>query len=188
LPESKRWTRLEYERAIELGLFQPEDRLELIEGVIVKKMPQGALHAAGVQAIESALRPAFGQGFSVRTQLPLALGVDGEPEPDVAVVPGSFRDYLKGHPQSALLAVEVADTSLAVDRTTKAGMYARAGIQEYWIVNLVDRLLEVHRDPGMMAEQPLGHDYRSVQCLSVDQMVSPLAAPSAELRVADLLP
>src|SRR5690348_15524163 len=163
LPARRCWTREEYERAASLGLFGPEERLELIEGEIVTKMtPQNSRHMSGIRLAEEALRLAFPSGYDVRVQGPLALGGRNEPEPDIAVVVGSMRDYFGAHPTTAVLVVEVSDTSLAYDRTTKTGIYARAGIAEYWIINLVDRVLEVHRQSAPMTGRPLGHYYRSV--------------------------
>ncbi|MBI4572140.1 MAG: Uma2 family endonuclease [candidate division NC10 bacterium] len=97
---------------------------------------------------QDALRKAFGEGTHVRIQLPLALDPSSEPEPDVTVVRGSPRDYRDAHPSAALLVVEVADTTLSHDRDQKGSLYARAGVADYWIVNLVDQVLEVYRDPG----------------------------------------
>ncbi|MHB2015571.1 MAG: Uma2 family endonuclease [Candidatus Xenobia bacterium] len=187
LERARRWTREEYERASAAGVFQPDERLELIDGVIVRKMVQGVLHVAGVRKTQSVLQIVFGAGYDVRPQMPLALDPDGEPEPDVAVVLGSIEDYMHAHPTTAVLVVEVADTSLAVDRGSKASIYARAGIGEYWILNLVDRLLEVHREPAAL-EQPFGHQYRSIVRLGPEASIAPLAAPEHVLRVADLLP
>jgi len=188
-PQRRLFTRAEYERAAELGLFGPEERLELIGGEVIKKMtPQRSLHATGVGLAARTLGRAFGEAFDVRVQLPLALADESEPEPDVAVVRGGPRDYRDAHPASAVLVVEVADTSLAFDRTTKASLYASAGIPEYWIVNLQDRVLEVHREPAPMAEQPFGHHCRSVTRHAADQSIEPLAAPGATIRVADLIP
>lgn len=188
-PQRRLFTRAEYERAAELGLFGPEERLELIGGEVIKKMtPQRSLHAAGVGLAARNLGRAFGEAFDVRVQLPLALADESEPEPDVAFVRGGPRDYRDAHPASAVLVVEVADTSLVFDRTTKASLYASAGIPEYWIVNLPDRVLEAHRDPLPMAEQPFGHHYRSVTRHAADESIAPLAAPGATIRVADLIP
>lgn len=188
MPQPRLWTRQEYHRAGELGLFSADERLELIEGVIVRKEMQNTPHATGICLTENALRAVFFDGYVIRGQLPLAVSDLSEPEPDLAVVRGAPRDYAKAHPTTAVLVVEVADTSLSVDRSTKAGLYARAGIAEYWILNLQDGLLEVHREPALMPEQPLGHQYRIVLRLSADQTVSPIAAPDAVVRVADLLP
>lgn len=186
-PQPRRWTRLEYERAAELGLFGPEERLELIEGEIVQKVTKRPPHAVCTDLVDAYLRAAFPTAC-VRGQNPLAIDDVNEPEPDFAVVPGSARDYLAGHPVTAMLVVEVADTSLTYDRTTKAGLYARAGVAEYWILNLCDRLLEVHREPGPMTEQPLGFSYRLITRYCETDTVVPLAAPLAPMRVADLLP
>lgn len=188
-PQRRLFTRAEYERAAELGLFGPEERLELIGGEVIKKMtPQRSLHATGVGLSARVLARTFGDGFDVRVQLPLAVADDSEPEPDVAVVRGGPRDYLDAHPSSALLVVEIADSSLAFDRTTKASLYVSAGIAEYWVVNLLDRVLEVHRAPEPTAGQPFGHLYRNVTRYAEDGSIAPLAAPGSVVRVADLIP
>lgn len=189
LPRRRPVTRLEFERAVETGLYGPEERLELIEGVVVEKMtPQKSTHSTAILACEEALRASFRTGCHVRVQLPLALGDLSEPEPDLAVVAGGFRDYAAQHPTTAVLVVEVADATLAYDRSTKGPLYARAGVPEYWIVNLPDRMLEVHREPAAMAEQPLGHHYRSITRYTEGATVVPGAAPDQAVRVADLLP
>jgi Uma2 family endonuclease len=184
---TRRWRRAEYERLVELGMFQGE-RLELLEGVLVVREPQGSVHATIVTAIGDVLRPAFGVGWHVRLQLPLALDEHSEPEPDVAVVAGAIRDYLEAHPRMAALVVEVADSSLRLDRRFKAAIYARAGLPEYWIADLAQRALEVHRDPGPPAEGAEDPTYRSLEILRPPAVVTPLAAPAARIAVADLLP
>lgn len=189
LPHRRRWTREEFERAGRSGVFGPEERLELIDGEIVAKMtPQGSEHAVAIQAVEEALRGAFGAGCSVRVQLPIVLTEASEPEPDLAVVEGNFRDYRQAHPTTALLVVEVSDSTLRYDRTVKASLYARAGIPEYWILNLIDRVLEVHRDPGPMAEQPLEHAYQTIHCRREGETVRAARFPDVEMTVASLLP
>jgi Uma2 family endonuclease len=191
LPASARrlWSRQEFERAGELGLFGPEERLELIDGEVIRKVtPQKSPHATGVSLGATALGAACGPGHHVRVQLPLALGPRSEPEPDLCVVSGQPRDYAASHPSRAALVVEVADTTLTLDRTLKAGLYAEAGVIEYWIVNLVDRVLEVHREPSAMAGQPFGHHYRSITRHTEQEVVSPLVATGSDVKVADLLP
>ncbi len=136
---TRRWTRFEYERLIDAGMFRPGERLELLDGQLVVREPQGSLHATAVGLIEDALRACFGSGWVVRVQMPIALDDESEPEPDVAVVAGARRDYELSHPARPALVVEVSESSLGQDRGDKAGLYARAGVPEYWIVNLVSR-------------------------------------------------
>ena len=183
---TKRWTRLEYERLIDLGAFGPEDRLELLGGQLVVREPQGRPDATGIRLVAQALRAAFGPLWSIEPQLPVSLDEESEPEPDVAIVAGGPRDYLAAHPSRPALVVEVAVTSLALDRGEKASLYARAGVEDYWIVNLVDNILE--RDPEANPDSPYGWRYGSVLTLSAGDRVRPLAVPNVEIRVADLLP
>lgn len=182
-----RWRRVEYERLIECGIFQPGARIELVGGDIIVAEPQGSGHFATVRAVEEALRAAFGTGWEVRGQGPLALDEESEPEPDVAVVAGSFRDYVSGHPSRPALVVEVSESSLALDRDHKASLYARAGLSEYWIANLVARVLEVYREPERDPAAPFGWRYRSVEVLGREESVSPLALPAGRIPVSDLL-
>jgi Uma2 family endonuclease len=142
----------------------------------------------GVRMVEEALRGVFASGWDVRGQLPVALDDDSEPEPDVSVVPGSFRDYPRDHPARAVLIVEVAESSLRLDRGEKGSLYARAGGADYWIVNLVDRVLEVYRQPAADADAPYGWRYASVVRLRAGDVVTPLAAPHFPVPVVDLVP
>ena len=186
--QARRWTRQEYDRMIEAGVLTPEDRVELIDGEILAMTPQGSPHATGVSLVHEALRAAIGSHVYIRVQLPLALGSDSEPEPDVAVVAGSVRDYREAHPQSALLVVEVADTTLAYDRDRKGSLYARAGVPEYWIVNLVEARIERHRDPMVMPQARFGWHYKTVDHFGPGDSITPLSLPSRSIAVADLLP
>lgn len=185
LAQPRRWTRAEYDRLIDAGIFQPDEHLELLDGEIITVTPQKSRHTTAVHAVAQALGAVFADTAYVRVQAPLALSESSQPEPDVAVVPGSLRDYRDEHPHTALLIVEVADTSLRLDRHTKGPLYARAGLPEYWIVNLNDGILEVYREPVAMGE---GWDYRLVQRLAGGDAVSPIAAPGAVVPVRDLLP
>src|SRR5262252_6689435 len=182
---TKRWRRSEYERLVDLGIFVGE-RLELLDGVLVVREPPGSSHAAIVTQIGQVLAAAFGPGRHPRLQAPLALGEHSEPEPDVAIVTGRARDYIAAHPTTALLVIEVADSSLRLDRRFKAEVYARAGLQEYWIVNLADTALEVHKEPELGTDD-LWH-YRSVEILRPPTGVRPLVDPRVEIAAADLLP
>ena len=187
-PHRRGWTREEYERATELGLFRPDERLELIEGEVICKVAMNGPHANALRRCEKHLARVFAEGYDVRGQLPIALGNRNEPEPDVAVVVGSSDDYVQAHPIAAVLIVEISDTTLAYDRGRKAGIYARAGITDYWIINIAERVLEVHRQPVAIRGRPLGYGYQSVLRLNATQSVSPLAAPDVSIAVADLLP
>jgi Uma2 family endonuclease len=173
---------------IEHGLLDEDEHLELVDGEILTMTPQNSLHAGTITVVADVLRVAFGQRRSVRIRSPLALDEMSEPEPDLAVVEGSGRDYLAAHPESALLVVEVADTTLRYARGRKASLYARAGIAEYWIVTLADRVLEVHRDPTPDAAAALGHAYGTIERLAPGSFVSPLGAPEARIPVSELLP
>lgn len=176
-----RFSRAQYEQMVDAGVFGPEDRLELLDGEIIDMAPQKSRHATAVRLLEEALRACFGPGYDIRSQLPLALDERSEPEPDIAVVPGRPRDYRDAHPSSALLIVEVADTTLAYDRIRKLAAYARAGIPEYWILDLDGESLEVCR-------QPLRDTYGERRILRATDRIAPLAAPRGEITVADLLP
>ena len=185
---TRRWTRAEYDRMIRIGVFQPGEPLELLGGELVVAEPQGSRHFTAIGLVEDALRSALGAGWVVRSQGPIALDDESEPEPDVSVAPGTRRDYSREHPARPVLVVEVAESSLRLDRGHKGGLYARAGLADYWIVNLVDGVLEVYREPIADAAAPFGWRYASVERLGPTAAVSPLAAPSVRLRVGDLLP
>jgi len=163
------------------GVFGPEDRLELLDGEIIDMAPQKSRHATAIRLLEETLKGCFGTGHDTRAQLPLALNANSEPEPDIAVVPGSPRDYRDAHPTTALLIVEVADASLAYDRVRKLAAYARAGIPEYWILDLNGETLEVCR-------HPLGDTYGERRILKRGDRVAPLAGSGADFEVADILP
>ncbi|HEX9940398.1 MAG TPA: Uma2 family endonuclease [Thermoanaerobaculia bacterium] len=179
--DTRRWTREEYERRVNEGYFQPGDRVELVDGVLYEMSPQSGYHADGVSLVEYALRPLYPEGFYLRIHMPLALSFDSEPEPDIAVVSGRPGDYSPHHPTTAILIVEVADSSLYHDRKRKASLYARAGIPEYWILNLVKRCLQVYRHPKDSV-------YTTRFVLRAGDTVSPLAGPEASIPVASLLP
>ena len=136
-------------------------------------------HAITLELVEEALRTAFGTGWRIRTQSPLVLGQDLDPEPDFAVIAGTARGS-SGHPTTADLVIEVADSSLNFDTSDKRLLYARAGIREYWVVDVNGRRLLVYRDPQ-------AGDYATQQVLGPTDVVSPLAAPAATVRIADLL-
>lgn len=170
--------RAEYEQMVERGVFEDE-RVELLHGVLVSMSPQHAPHAEVLVRLNELLVPAVAGRARVRVQLPLAVSEDSEPEPDLAVVaPG---DQSRAHPASALLVIEVADTSLRKDRRAKGPVYAAAAVPEYWIVNLVERVIEVHRQPGSGRYQAVSRHGRGEQ-------VALVAFPDVRLPVDAILP
>jgi Uma2 family endonuclease len=181
--EPRRWTVDEYYRLAESGFIAPDERVELIEGEILSVSPQKSPHAVALTLCSGVLQQAFGAGWVIRVQSPIRLAEDSEPEPDLAVVAGEPRDYLSGHPVSAALLVEIADTTLRFDLGRKAQLYSGGGIPEYWVLSLPERKLVVHRDPDRASRA-----YRGVTRWGSDQTVSPLAASEALIAVADLLP
>jgi len=183
-----RWTREQFYQMLELGWFQ-DQRVELIEGEIFDMPAQLNFHALAIKLSDTALSSAFGPNYWVRVQMTLDLTPLSSPDPDLAVVAGAPRSHtVSTNPTSALLIVEVSDTSLWYDRNRKSHLYAAAGIADYWIVNLVQRQLEVHRDPVTDNSLPLVFRYNNRTILDPPDTVSPLAAPQASITVADLLP
>jgi Uma2 family endonuclease len=183
----RRWRRTEYERLVELGMFRGEP-IELIAGHVVVAEPQGAYHASALTRVDYALRAVLPPGWIVRVQAPVSLDDDSEPEPDLVVVRGRPGDYEQSHPTCPALAIEIAESSLEFDRHRKGSLYARGRIDDYWIVNVVERVLEVYRDPEPDASAVYGWRYATVAVLTPADVVSPLAVASIEIPVANLLP
>jgi Uma2 family endonuclease len=170
-------TRVEYEALVRRGVLDTA-HVELLYGRIVSMSPEGEPHSYSVSQLLTLLVRALDDQARVRVQAPFAAPDESEPEPDVAVVaPG---DYLDGHPQTAHLIVEVAESSLARDRS-KARLYAGAGVTEYWIVNLSDALLEVHREPHAEGYAHVTHHRRG-------DVLHLASFPAVALRVTDVLP
>jgi len=165
------------------GLIDEYDHVELLEGLIVAAPPLEPLHASVMMAVDEALRCAVGSLASIRVQMPLVAGARSVPEPDVAVVPGKPVDYRDRHPESALLVVEVADSSLPQERLTKSRIYAAAGIPEYWIVNLRDRRLEIFTKPDVAAKV-----YAETRPAGLDERVGLVAMAGAFVEVSSLFP
>ena len=185
---TRRWTRAEYDRLVDVGILHEDESVELIGGQLIVAEPKGSPHMVAVGLALDALRAVFGAGWVVRVEGPVAIDADSEPEPDLAVVPGTQRDYLEGHPARPVLVLEVAESSLRIDRDQKGSLYARAGLPDYWIVNLVNRVVEVYREPMRDASAAFGWRYGSMTPLARGNAVSPLAAPAARILVSDLLP
>lgn len=186
-PVPKRWTVTEFHQLWEEGWFEGAKPM-LLDGEIYLMPIPGPLHITGVTLADYAIKAVFQKGFVVRVQMPLVLGQWTDPVPDIAVLTGSVRDYAATQPTTAELVVEVADTSLATDTGEKAELYAAAGIADYWVVDLNNRVLIVHRDPRPDPARQSGSSYGTVRTLTPGQTVSPLAAPQATVGVGDLLP
>jgi Uma2 family endonuclease len=186
-PQTKKWTCKEFHQLGDMGWFEGK-RAILINGEILEMPGPKPPHAMSVVLVETALRAAFGPGFFVRPQLPLVLGQSTDPEPDAAVIEGSPRDFPIDHPTTAALAAEISDTTLSFDLGEKASLYAAGGIADYWVVDLNNRQLIVHRNPVRDPNQLHGWAYADVTAHAPGTIVNPPAAPTASVAVADLLP
>ncbi len=185
-PQQRLWTRDEYYQMADLGFFQGQ-KAELLEGIVMVMSPQKFPHYVTIDIVSDALKALFGSAAWVRSQAPMSFGSVSEPEPDVSVVPGRRQDYTD-HPSSALLIVEVSETTLSYDRTRKASLYARMGVPDYWIVNLVNLQVEVYRTPVADAKEFYGFRYADVAIKRGGDALSPLAQAQAVLTAAALLP
>lgn len=173
----------QYHQMVEQGVFQEDDRVELIQGVLVAKSPQSGLHGRLIQRLNRWLSREAGVAFDVRIQLPLTVGDLSEPEPDVAVVlsdDGAERLSLE-HPTSAALVIEVSLGSLKWDREVKAPLYAQAAIPEYWIVDPRGEAIEVLRDPD-----PVSRRYRAQQVFGGEDVLAPLSLEGPRFKVSEL--
>jgi len=186
-PQPMRWTSEQYHRMTELGWFE-DRRVELIGGEIIEMAAMNGPHFTGVWVTQKALLKVFKKGYLVPAQLPLRLPDGSEPLPDIMVIEGNDHDFEDALPTTALLVVEISDSSVTIDRDRKASLYAAAGIPEYWINNLPARQLEVQRQPIEQTEQPFGAAYAEKFVLTEKDTVTPLAAPGAKIAVKSLLP
>ncbi len=169
----------EYHRMAETGILRPEDRVELINGEILEMSPIGSHHASCVNNLNRALVLGLGMRAVVSPQNPVQIPVHSEPEPDVAVL--RPRSYKTAAPtaEDVLLLIEVAETSLRFDRTVKLALYARAGMPEYWLVDVSAETVTAYR-------RPAGETYDDVRIVGVDGSLSPVAFPDLLILVADL--
>ncbi len=185
-PRPLRWTVALFHAVNSTGVFAGR-RPMLIHGVLLEQGPMNPPHALALELLVEALRTAFGNGWRFRVQTPLVLGQDTDPFPDVAILAGTARGET-AHPTTATLVVEISDTSLTYDLGEKAELYATAGIQEYWVLDLNARQLHVHRDPAPLPNNLGATAYGTHLTSGPTDAVSPLAAPNANITVADLLP
>ncbi|HEX3127566.1 MAG TPA: Uma2 family endonuclease [Thermoanaerobaculia bacterium] len=175
-----RWSREEYEHMAEAGVFG-DRRVELVEGTVYDMTPQSRRHAAALRRTRKALEAVCPRGWDVDVQMPFGAGEDSLPEPDLAIIPEDPAGHAAAHPQAAALIVEVSDSSLRYDREHKTPLYARAGIPETWLVNLLQNRVEVYREPvdGL---------YRVRLSCGPGDRIAPLFRPDAAIPVASLLP
>ena len=180
-PPRKRWTRAECATLEASGLWD-QQRLELVQGELISKMGKKRFHVNALVAVQAWLVRTFGEQF-VNPGAPIDIAPEdnpiNEPEPDLVVLVKPSRELRDANPQASdlRLVVEISDTTLGFDLTTKAELYARAGIVEYWVVDIAARRLIVHRDPREGR-------YRSVTAYGEHEILSPLASPHSEFRVA----
>jgi Uma2 family endonuclease len=185
-PRVKLWNRDEYYKLAELGLI-PEKHVELIGGVIYEVSPQSTAHFYCFEKVRRILEAVFGDQYWVRSQGPMVASDYSEPEPDLCVVRGQI-ELLPDHPRSGVLIVEISKTSMAFDKLTKACLYASMQIPDYWVLDLENKKLWVHRQPIADGTVPFGHRYSSVEAVPADGSVSPLEKPEARIAVAQMLP
>lgn len=185
-PRSKRWTAAEFHRVCDTGVFEGQN-LILIEGEVLHMPSPNPPHDMALILLDTVLRACFPTGHVFRTQMSLVLGQTTDPVPDYAVVVGSARDFVQ-KPTTAVLVVEASDSSLDYDTDEKASLYAAAGIADYWVIDLVNGRVIVMRDPTPDAARRFGAGYATVTPFVPGQTMAPLAAPTATVAVADLLP
>jgi Uma2 family endonuclease len=168
-----------FEEMIERGLLPEDDRIQLLEGVLVQRSPQGDAHAREIVKLTNVLGRRIGDRADIAPQVPFRAGDYSRPEPDLALWP--LAEDGAPPPERPLLVIEVAVSSLRDDRLVMAPIYATAGVPEYWIVNLVDSVIERHTEPQ-------GERYTRIEPLRPGQVVRLVALPDVDLAVADLLP
>ena len=178
-----RITASRYLRLVDDGLLGPDDKVELLEGVVVSMAPSGPRHAAAVRRMTLAFVRAVGDRAVVSVQLTFIAGRWSVPEPDLAILPGTLDAYDAVHPSDALLVVEASDSSLPQDRITKSAIYAAAGIPEYWIVNLRDDVVEVQRRLDRRARR-----YRLRTVARRGETLVPVALPDVRIAVDAIMP
>ena len=177
VPRIRPLLRKEYDQLAALGAFEDE-RIELLEGALVEMSPIGPPHSSTLDKLTMLLVPLLVGRAIVRVQGPFAAERISEPEPDLMVMP--LGDYTTSHPEQALVIIEVSESSLGKDRVIKQRIYARSGVQDYWIVNLVERVIEVYREPS-------GERYASLQRFAAGDTLTLLAFPDIVVPVNAVL-
>lgn len=181
----REWTKAEYMRMVEAGILAEDERVELIEGQVLTRTPANPGHNHSITRANMALTEAYRSTHAVRVQMAIDAGDRSLPEPDLALV---AHDHLHPdrHPSRVDLVIEVGDSSLRYDRLEKGSLYAKAGIPEFWLINLRSGELEVYTQPGPDPEAPFGAAYRQRTSLTREQSVQPVAVPGRALAVGDM--
>lgn len=185
--EPLRWTCDEFHRLCDEGWFGGS-RVILLDGEILTLPMAAPPHNTSLGLTEQWLRSVFTVDCHLRNQMALDVGDRNDPGPDLAVVPGSIREYSKRQATTAVIVVEIADSSLSTDTKIKPHLYAQAGVPEYWVLDVNARQLHVFRDPVADESAPRGHRYSTVTVLGETSTVAPQARPDASVKIADLLP
>lgn len=183
----RRWTVDEYYRMAETGVLQEGERVELIDGEIVRLSPQDWLHSTSITLSTGVLSALFRPPYYVRVQLPLDASPHSQPEPDFAVINQAMLTE-RPHPKCPLLVLEVAQSSLAYDRGFKSHLYASQGVPEYWVLNVLARQLEVFTEVMPDDKAPFGFRYRRQSVWDAHDTVQPLFAPHVAVPIVSLLP
>lgn len=186
-PTNYRWTIDEYRELGRRGLLR-DSRTLLIDGEILDIPLPDPPHNLSLGLVEDWLRAVFATGYHVRNQMAFDVGTDNDPGPDLAVVAGTRREYADRQASTAVLVVELADSSLQLDTTRKAELYATAGVPDYWVVDLEHRRVLVFRDPAPLPSGLGATAYRTRLTLEASDSLAPLAAPDRTITVRDLLP
>jgi Uma2 family endonuclease len=186
-PQPHKWTCQEFHDMGDRGDFEGQSVI-LVDGEILDMPNPNPPHNGVVGIVDCKLREVFGPRYWVRVQSSFATALDTDPVPDLAVVTGSPRDYLRQDPTTAHLIVEVSDSSLSYDIGEKSNLYAAAGIADYWVIDVNTPQLFVFRDPIADATAPRGFRYNTILALTANDTLEPLAAATLPVSVRDLLP
>ena len=184
-PKTRRWTAAEYHQLSDLGILNPDEKTELIDGQILLMAAKGTPHTTALRLLaglfDDLLKP--DRSTCIITQDPIQLNDSSEPEPDLVIVKGRILDYTKHHPypEDIHLVVEIADSTLKQDCQVKDQLYASAGISEYWVVDLKNRQINIFRNPNLTG-------YAERLILSEPNKFSPLAFPQISIELTSILP
>jgi Uma2 family endonuclease len=188
IAQAKRFTLAEYHKLAELGFFGEDDHIELINGEIIQMVAKGKAHETCLRKLLKELPRLVGDRATLQSQAPIILLPNSEPEPDFAILKNRSDDYLFGHPEPAdtLLVIEVADSSLNYDRDVKIPLYAKAGIADYWIINLGDNYLEYYSEPYQDNQGKYG--YLNKRIILPNQVISLPCFPDLSLDLNKVFP